>query len=36
MQACGIVNDHIAGCIARDRVETERRQAIATMRSPPL
>ncbi len=36
MQACGIVDDHIAGCVARDRVEVERRQAIATLRSPPL
>ncbi len=25
MQACGLVNDHIAGCVARARVEAERR-----------
>ncbi len=29
MQACGVVNDHIAGCAVRATVEDERRQAIA-------
>jgi 3-methyladenine DNA glycosylase Tag len=27
MQACGLVNDHVAGCIVRDDVERERRAA---------
>jgi DNA-3-methyladenine glycosylase I len=26
MQACGIVNDHVAGCFVRDAVEAERRR----------
>jgi len=30
MQACGIVNDHIAGCTVRDRVAAERARATAT------
>ncbi len=25
MQACGLVNDHLAGCAVRDAVEAERR-----------
>ena len=25
MQACGVVNDHLAGCWVRDEVEAERR-----------
>jgi DNA-3-methyladenine glycosylase I len=28
MQACGLVNDHLAGCTVRDEVEDERRRAI--------
>ena len=32
MQACGIVNDHLAGCIVRDQVEAERRRVIAAPR----
>jgi DNA-3-methyladenine glycosylase I len=28
MQACGIVNDHLAGCAVRDEVEAERRAAL--------
>jgi DNA-3-methyladenine glycosylase I len=28
MQACGLVNDHVAGCVMRDEVEDERRRAI--------
>ena len=31
MQACGIVNDHLAGCWVRDEVEAERREAIGPM-----
>ncbi len=26
MQACGLVNDHLAGCAVRDEVEAERRR----------
>ena len=29
MQACGIVNDHLAGCWVRGEVERERRAAAA-------
>jgi DNA-3-methyladenine glycosylase I len=29
MQACGLVNDHLAGCTVRDQVEAERRRALA-------
>jgi DNA-3-methyladenine glycosylase I len=29
MQACGAVNDHLAGCAVRDEVERERRAALA-------
>jgi DNA-3-methyladenine glycosylase I len=29
MQACGIVNDHLAGCAVRDEVEDERRRLTA-------
>ena len=32
MQACGIVNDHLAGCHVREEVEAERRAALDTMR----
>jgi DNA-3-methyladenine glycosylase I len=32
MQACGVVNDHLAGCAFRDEVEAERRQAVGGMR----
>jgi DNA-3-methyladenine glycosylase I len=28
MQACGVVNDHLAGCFVRGEVETERREAL--------
>jgi 3-methyladenine DNA glycosylase Tag len=28
MEACGIVNDHLAGCPVRAEVERERREAI--------
>jgi DNA-3-methyladenine glycosylase I len=28
MQACGVVNDHVAGCAFRDEVEAERRQVL--------
>jgi 3-methyladenine DNA glycosylase Tag len=27
MQACGVVDDHLAGCFVRDAVEAERRRA---------
>lgn len=27
MQACGLVNDHLAGCVVRAEVEAERRSA---------
>jgi len=30
MQACGVVNDHLAGCWVRDAVEAERMTAFAT------
>jgi len=29
MQACGVVNDHLAGCIVRQAVEAERTAAVA-------
>ncbi|MEA2179410.1 MAG: DNA-3-methyladenine glycosylase [Solirubrobacteraceae bacterium] len=29
MQACGIVNDHLAGCWVRDEVQVEQRSAVA-------
>ena len=28
MQACGVVNDHLAGCAVRDEVEAERLAAL--------
>jgi DNA-3-methyladenine glycosylase I len=28
MQACGVVNDHLARCIVRDAVEAERRSVL--------
>ena len=31
MQAIGIVNDHLAGCVARDAVEAERAAALEAM-----
>jgi DNA-3-methyladenine glycosylase I len=31
MQACGLVNDHLAGCVVRDQVEAERRRLTRTM-----
>ncbi len=30
MQAMGLVNDHVAGCVVRDQVEAERRPVLAT------
>jgi DNA-3-methyladenine glycosylase I len=30
MQACGLVNDHLAGCAVRDEVEQERRRLTST------
>jgi DNA-3-methyladenine glycosylase I len=30
MQACGVVNDHVAACWVRDAVEAQRRVAVAT------
>ena len=32
MQACGVVNDHIAGCHVRDEVAAERKAALAALR----
>jgi DNA-3-methyladenine glycosylase I len=32
MQACGVVNDHLVGCVARERAEAEREGAIASVR----
>jgi DNA-3-methyladenine glycosylase I len=32
MQACGLVNDHVADCHVRPDVERERREAVATLR----
>jgi DNA-3-methyladenine glycosylase I len=32
MQACGVVNDHIAGCHVRDEVAAEREAALAAIR----
>jgi len=29
MQACGLVNDHLAGCTVRDEVERERQRVLA-------
>jgi DNA-3-methyladenine glycosylase I len=29
MQACGVVNDHLAGCAVREEVEAEREAAVA-------
>jgi DNA-3-methyladenine glycosylase I len=34
MQACGIVNDHLAGCHVRGEVERERTRAAATILRP--
>jgi DNA-3-methyladenine glycosylase I len=31
MQAVGIVNDHVAGCVVRDEVEPERRAALEAL-----
>jgi hypothetical protein len=31
MQACGLLNDHIAGCDVRREVEDQRRRAIAKL-----
>jgi DNA-3-methyladenine glycosylase I len=33
MQACGVVNDHLAGCHVRSAVERERREALRALRS---
>jgi hypothetical protein len=32
MQACGIVNDHLAGCWVRAEVERQRRAARETVK----
>ena len=32
MEACGIVNDHLAECVVRDEVERERKDALRAMR----
>jgi DNA-3-methyladenine glycosylase I len=32
MQACGVVNDHVAGCPVRGEVERERRVALGSVR----
>jgi DNA-3-methyladenine glycosylase I len=29
MQACGVVNDHLAGCFVRDAVEAERSRRLS-------
>ncbi len=34
MQACGLVNDHVAGCIVRDEVEQERRGTASRASAP--
>jgi DNA-3-methyladenine glycosylase I len=34
MQACGLVNDHLVGCVVRPTVEGERRQATRSARRP--
>src|SRR5262245_11808111 len=34
MQACGIVDDHVADCWVRDEVEGERRAALASVGAP--
>jgi len=31
MQACGVVNDHVLGCVVRGEVERQRRMALATV-----
>jgi DNA-3-methyladenine glycosylase I len=31
MQACGLVNDHLAGCAVRDQVDAQRRRALASL-----
>jgi hypothetical protein len=31
MQACGVVNDHVLGCVVRGEVERQRRTALATV-----
>ena len=31
MQACGVVNDHVLGCVVRGEVERQRRAALATV-----
>jgi DNA-3-methyladenine glycosylase I len=35
MQACGLVNDHLAGCPVRAEVERERRAALGRSGSAP-
>jgi DNA-3-methyladenine glycosylase I len=34
MQACGIVNDHVLGCVARGACERERKAALASLSGP--
>src|SRR5215211_881886 len=31
MQACGVVNDHVLGCLVREKCERERRPVLATV-----
>jgi DNA-3-methyladenine glycosylase I len=31
MQACGVVNDHLLGCVVRDEVDAERDAALASL-----
>jgi DNA-3-methyladenine glycosylase I len=32
MQACGVVNDHVAGCFVRSEIERQRQAALASVR----
>ena len=36
MQACGVVNDHLAGCFVRDAVEVERAAIQPTLLGPSV
>ncbi len=36
MQACGLVNDHVAGCVVREAVEDERARSWCLIKSPPI
>jgi DNA-3-methyladenine glycosylase I len=35
MQAMGLVNDHVEGCVCRDRIETARTRLARPTRRPP-